>query len=118
FVANGSIDVWQVTLIMFREFAVTSIRLVAAGNGKVIAANMLGKIKTVSQIIAIISILVLSYTEYIMATYFTSFMLSNLYISTLFFVIGEVLMAVATFFSLYSGYVYIKENWDSVKQMK
>ncbi|MFI3207463.1 MAG: CDP-diacylglycerol--glycerol-3-phosphate 3-phosphatidyltransferase [Clostridia bacterium] len=40
FVANGSIDVWQVTLIMFREFAVTSIRLVAAGNGKVIAANI------------------------------------------------------------------------------
>ena len=39
-----------VILILFREFAVTSIRLLAVGNGKVIAANMWGKAKTVSQL--------------------------------------------------------------------
>ena len=41
-------------LIVFRELAVTSMRLVVStGEGIVIAANSLGKIKTVSQIVAI-----------------------------------------------------------------
>ncbi len=41
-------------IVVFRELAVTSIRLVAASSGGVvIAANMLGKIKTVTQIICI-----------------------------------------------------------------
>ena len=43
-------------IIIFREFTVTSVRLVAAAKGKVIAANMWGKVKTVSQIAAISAI--------------------------------------------------------------
>ena len=42
-------------IIIFREFTVTSVRLVAAAKGNVIAANMWGKVKTVTQIIAIVS---------------------------------------------------------------
>ena len=43
-------------IVVFRELAVTSIRLVAASSGGVvIAANMLGKIKTVTQIVCICS---------------------------------------------------------------
>ena len=118
FASLGTVNVWFVILIMFREFAVTSVRLVAAGNGKVIAANMLGKIKTVSQIVAIIAVLIFAYIEYILAVYFTRFWLENLYIADLSFVLCQIFMAVATFFSLYSGYVYVKENWDSIKQMK
>ena len=46
--------VWVTALVVFRELAVTSMRLVVStGEGIVIAANMLGKIKTVSQIVAI-----------------------------------------------------------------
>ncbi len=41
-------------VVVFRELAVTSIRLVASSSGGVvIAANMLGKLKTVTQIVAI-----------------------------------------------------------------
>lgn len=40
-----------VIVILAREFLVTSVRLIAVGHGKVIAADMLGKIKTVLQII-------------------------------------------------------------------
>ncbi len=48
-----------VFVVLLREFAVTSIRLVAqSSGGKVIAANMLGKIKTVTQIIFILAALV------------------------------------------------------------
>ena len=47
-----------VFVVLLREFAVTSIRLVAqSSGGKVIAANMLGKIKTVTQIIFILAAL-------------------------------------------------------------
>ena len=50
--------VWATVLIMFRELAVTSLRLVAAGQaGRVIAASFLGKLKTVSQIVGILVII-------------------------------------------------------------
>ena len=50
--------VWATVLIMFRELAVTSLRLVAAGQaGRVIAASFLGKLKTVSQILGILVII-------------------------------------------------------------
>ncbi len=49
---------FSLVVVFFRELAVTSIRLVASSSGGVvIAANMLGKIKTVTQIIAICSAL-------------------------------------------------------------
>jgi len=46
----------EVFIIMSREFAVTGLRVIAAGEGKVIAASKLGKIKTLTQIIAITAI--------------------------------------------------------------
>ena len=52
-------DAALVIIILAREFIVTSIRLVAAGGGKVIAANLWGKAKTVSQIFAILLVLAL-----------------------------------------------------------
>ncbi len=54
-------DVWIVVLMLAREFMVTSIRLVAADRGRVIAANIWGKAKTVSQIIAILAVLLMQY---------------------------------------------------------
>ena len=49
---------FSLVVVFFRELAVTSIRLVASSSGGVvIAANMLGKIKTVTQIVAICSAL-------------------------------------------------------------
>ena len=46
--------IFSLIIVVFRELAVTSMRLVVStGEGIVIAANMLGKIKTVSQIVAI-----------------------------------------------------------------
>ena len=50
--------VWVTVIIMFRELAVTSLRLVAAGQaGKVIAAGWSGKLKTVSQMLGILVII-------------------------------------------------------------
>ena len=51
---------------------VTSIRLVAAGKGNVIAANFWGKLKTVTQLIAIIAILTFEEGLFILNEYFSA----------------------------------------------
>ncbi len=53
FVERGQMPSWAAMIIIAREFAVTGLRLVAVGEGKVIAAAMSGKIKTAVSIIAI-----------------------------------------------------------------
>lgn len=53
FVEAGKLPAWIPVVIAAREFMVSGIRMLAAGEGNVIAASMLGKIKTVSQMVAI-----------------------------------------------------------------
>lgn len=58
FVGMQSMPAWMVVLIVARELAITGLRLLAASKNLVLAAEGFGKHKTVSQIIAIIAILV------------------------------------------------------------
>lgn len=53
----GMAPAWIVITIISREFAITGLRLILAGEGEVVAANMLGKIKTWTQIIAVSALL-------------------------------------------------------------
>ena len=57
FLAAGRLDVWAVMIILTREFMVTSVRLVAAKDGTVIAASLAGKAKTVAQFASILYML-------------------------------------------------------------
>ena len=57
FLALGVTDVWAVMLVLTREFMVTSVRLMAAKDGTVVAASFSGKLKTVAQYIAIIAMM-------------------------------------------------------------
>ena len=52
-VADGTVPAWMLIIILFREFAVSGLRTVAASEGIVIAAGMTGKIKTVLQMFAV-----------------------------------------------------------------
>ncbi len=52
---------WAVMLILAREFLVSGIRLVAAGDGTIIAASIWGKVKTVFQMVSIIAAFLLMY---------------------------------------------------------
>jgi len=85
----GKIAGWVAVIIIGREFAVTGLRSVAAAEGIVIAASKLGKYKTISQIIAIVAILI---NEFIL--------------NLLGFSLGQYLLYIAVFFTLYSGIDY------------
>ncbi len=49
----GMMPAWALMLVLTREFAVTGLRLVAVGKGKVIAAGWSGKVKTASTMIGL-----------------------------------------------------------------
>ena len=54
----GKVPGWIVIVILSREFVITGFRTIAASEGITIAASPLGKIKTITQLIAIISLLI------------------------------------------------------------
>lgn len=53
-VVDGVCSPIVVAVIMFREFAVAGVRMVAAANSNVIAANLWGKVKTVLQMVTVL----------------------------------------------------------------
>ena len=54
FIETDTIEAWMLIIILAREFIVAGMRTVAASEGRVLAAGMSGKIKTVLQMIAVI----------------------------------------------------------------
>jgi CDP-diacylglycerol--glycerol-3-phosphate 3-phosphatidyltransferase len=92
---------WIVILIISREFAVTGLRLVLAGEGEVVAANQLGKIKTWTQIIAISALL-----------------LHNLPFAWINFPFADIALYVALFFTIWSGWDYFAKNKDAFLNSK
>jgi CDP-diacylglycerol--glycerol-3-phosphate 3-phosphatidyltransferase len=52
------LSAWVAILIISREFAVTGLRLVAATEGIVIAASKIAKLKTATQIVAMVALII------------------------------------------------------------
>lgn len=103
-------------VVLFREFAVTSIRLVAASNGKVVAANMWGKAKTVSQIIAIAVTFALQYIAELMTMSIIPVSADVLSQCTLvFYIVSNVCLWISAALALISGIIYIKDNREFIK---
>ena len=97
--------VWVVLIILLRELGVTSIRLVVAGkSGIVVAASILGKIKTVSQMIGTVAIIL----EPIL--YFKIFTEHHL--------LSYVCMAVMAFTTIFSGIDYLKAYMPHIDSNK
>lgn len=113
FVKAGLCGAVPLIIIIFREFAVTSVRLVAAANGKVIAANMWGKVKTVSQIIAISAVFTMQTALDILA-------LCGVQVAGLagvFSIIGRVLIWISAVFTIISGVKYLVDNKNVISDM-
>lgn len=110
FVQNGYCDCVAVIIVLFREFSVTSIRLIAASSGEVIAANIWGKAKTVSQMIAVIAILVMQFVlDLANDTNLISAQAESI-MNSAFGIAGEVLVWISTVFAVISGVIYIVQN--------
>lgn len=92
---------WIVIVIISREFAVTGLRLVAAGEGIVLAASNMGKLKTVSQISAIALLL-----------------LHNFPFSYIGIPIDIVFLYIALILTTWSGIEYFIKNWHVMRDSK
>lgn len=94
--------VWVVLIILLRELGVTSIRLVVAGkSGIVVAASILGKIKTVSQMVGTLLIIVEPAIPMVFKHTVTSFIADN-------HVLSYIAMTVMSFTTILSGIDYLK----------
>ena len=117
FVQNGYCDCVAVIIVLFREFSVTSIRLISASKGKVVAANIFGKIKTVSQMIAIIAILLMQLVLELPSVDFAFPSGLSDTLGIVFFAVGEALIWISTIFAAISGIIYIIENRKFISEM-
>lgn len=95
---KGFISSWVLLIVLGREFLVAGVRLAAVGEGKVIAASIWGKAKTVSQMIAIIASIIL-----INIPNFDAYVIVN------------VLIWISTILTLISGADYLIQNKDFIK---
>ena len=85
----GLFPAWALMIVLTREFAVTGLRLVAVGKGKVIAAGWSGKVKTASTMIGLCVMMAFPTIGWI----------------------GTVVNAVIVVTTIYSGVEYFAQNW-------
>ena len=86
----GDLAAWIVVIILFREYAITGLRSVAASENIVVAANSWGKVKTVCQMIALMLL-----------------MLKPQIVALCGVNLGLILMYVALLLTVYSGVDYV-----------
>ena len=89
FVGQGRMLDWIVFIVVAREFAISGLRMVAANNGKVIAAGWSGKIKTASTMVGLLLMMALPGKP------------------TLDLVVSIVILVT----TIYSGVEYFVKNW-------
>lgn len=125
-VEYGKIPAWIPVIVLAREFLVSGYRLVAVEKGgKVIAASIWGKLKTVTQMIAIILVFIdrFNFFDFIIAnTDKAQAMTSSIqiYMTTpeiVFNVITSALMLISVVATIFSGYDYLKGGKDLFKDV-
>lgn len=86
----GRFPAWALMLVLTREFAVTGLRLIAVGKGKVIAAGWSGKVKTASTMISLCVLMAFPTIIWL----------------------GGVVTALIVVTTVYSGVEYFVQNWS------
>lgn len=104
-VGQGRMPSWVCIVMLAREFAVSGFRLVAAGSGRVIAAGWLGKIKTVSQMAAVILLMLFTSPD------------GTAPLGEAGRTIAQVVMYFSAAMTLVSGVDYIARNFDCIRDM-
>ena len=109
-VEAGKIPAWIPIIVLAREFLVSGYRLVAVEKGgKVIAASIWGKLKTVTQMLALI--LVFIDTNRFFEFAFNSLTGYELVLN----ICSSVLLLISVIATIFSGYDYLKNGKDLFK---
>lgn len=112
FTFERMIDPVAVMIILSREFMVTGLRLVVAGEGVVVAAGIWGKLKTFFTMIALIIIMILQ-----IACHGEKGSPELNWSSTV-FLINEALIWISVVLTLISGFIYLKGYWKYIDSSK
>lgn len=112
-VEDGNLPAWIPIIVIFREFVVSGYRLIAAQKGgQVIAASIWGKLKTVTQMLAIISMFININGTNI----FGAFIKGNLSgIELIINILATLLMIISVIATIFSGWDYIKNGKELLK---
>lgn len=86
----GRIPAWALMLVLAREFAVTGLRLVAVGKGKVIAAGWSGKVKTACTMVGLCVMMAFPMHD----------------------IVSTLVITVIVVTTVYSGIEYFVQNWN------
>lgn len=106
--------IWALLLVIFRELAVTSLRLVASSSGGVVVpANMLGKIKTVTQIVCVCTVVIepMLYSISALAKFLPAWWVQNVPLT---YLTGGLMML----FTVWSGINYFVGMWKYLDPQK
>lgn len=123
-VESGKLPAWIPIVVLVREFVVSGYRLIAVEKGgKVVAANIWGKIKTFTQMIGIIFMFLSNeaYCKFIFRTNSTDKMMINsakTYMTTEQFtinIIASVMITISVIATIFSGWTYLKGGKDLFK---
>ena len=123
FVQVGLVPGWMIVVIVWRELSVTGLRALVATRSKVLAADRWGKIKTVLQIVAVVTGLLLYVVQNTLNTYSADWRLRLENMDWWGEILARVLdtnalpywlMLVAASVSLFSGIRYFQNNWGIV----
>lgn len=106
----GKLPAWIPVIVLVREFIVSGYRLIAVEKGgKVVAASVWGKLKTVTQMIAII-------LAFLDVNAFGACFKGNLTgFALILNAIVTIMMIIQTIATIFSGYEYLKEGKDLLK---
>ncbi len=99
----GRLSPVLVMIIILREFAVSGLRMIAASKGEVIAARMIGKVKTVTQMVAIIYIMFEPLLIRIFGLTYNGYPLETSAVT----IIGDVLFGICVIMTIVSGIDYL-----------
>lgn len=94
---SGIVPLWVFAVILVRDFAVDGMRMMAARTGATISASILGKLKTISQMIALIIILA-----------------NLIFVQEPLAIVGNIVLYFALFLTVLSGVDYLIKGWKKV----
>lgn len=102
FMKDGLCGIWIVMVILTRDFAITSLRMIAAAQNVVIPANIGGKIKTVLQMVSFIAVMLMCEISAAFSLDFNMNLISN------------IMLGITAIVSVISGIVYIADGWKII----